>query len=132
MRYMGEEFERVSSVRDSIGGEHNVQGFFKAYLAMCAYHMFCPEIEMGYGYSDFLMVPQLSRFPQARHSYIVEVKYAKPSAPQSEVDRLSDDADAQLRRYLADKKLAPMLEGTTVHPIKIVFHGPHMEICAQM
>lgn len=81
LRYLGEEFERVSSVRDSILGEHNVQGFFKAYLAMSDYHILCPEIEMNYGYSDFLMIPQLQRFPEARHSYLVELKYAKPSAP---------------------------------------------------
>ena len=132
IRYLGDEFERVSSVRDAIGGEHNVQGFFKAYLAMCSYHMFCPEIELGYGYSDFLMIPQLHRFPDARHSYVVEVKYAKPSAPESEVERLSKEADTQLALYLADTKLIPMLEGTIVHPLKIVFHGPHMAICCQV
>lgn len=132
MRYLGDEFERVSSVRDAIGGEHNVQGFFKAYLAMCSYHMFCPEIEMGYGYSDFLMMPQLHRFPEARHSYVVEVKYAKPSAPDSEVERLSKEADIQLARYLADRKLIPMLEGTIVHPLKIIFHGLRMAICCQV
>lgn len=29
MRYLGDEFERVSTNRDAIGGEHNVQGFSK-------------------------------------------------------------------------------------------------------
>lgn len=132
LRYLGEEFERVSSVRDSILGEHNVQGFFKAYLAMSDYHILCPEIEMNYGYSDFLMIPQLQRFPEARHSYLVELKYAKPSAPESEVERLSEEADRQLERYLSDRKLVKMLDGTTLHPVKIVFHGPHMAVCCQM
>ena len=131
MRYLGDEFERVSSVRDAIGGEHNVQGFFKAFLSRSNYYALCPEIELGYGYSDFLMIPQLHRFPDARHSYVVEVKYAKPSAPESEVERLSKEADTQLGRYLADKKLIPMLEGTIVHPLKIIFHGPHMALCMQ-
>ncbi len=105
MLYLADEFERVSSVRDAIQGEHNLQGFFKAYLAMCSYHTLCPEIEMGYGYSDFLMLPQLSRFPEARHCYIIELKYAKPSATDAEVERLSDDADRQLARSLADLSL---------------------------
>lgn len=99
---------------------------------MCDYHVFCPEIEMGYGYSDFLMIPQLHRFPEARHSYVVEVKYAKPSAPESEIVRLSAEADRQLARYMSDAKLAPMLQDTIVHPLKIVFHGPHMAICESL
>ena len=131
MRYLGDEYSRTSSVRDAIGGEHNVQGFVKAYLSMCDYHTFCPEIEMGYGYSDFLMIPQRSRFPEAVHSYIIETKYAKPSAPESEVERLSAEADAQLRRYLADTKLIPLLKGTTVHPVKLVFHGPNLVVCEE-
>ena len=132
MLYLGSEYERVSSVRDAIGGEHNVQGFIKAYLSMCDYHIFCPEIEMGYGYSDFLMIPQIHRFPDARHSYIIEVKYAKPTAPDSDVTRLSEEADNQLRRYLSDTKLIPMLKGTTVHPVKVVFHGPKLVVCGEM
>ena len=109
-----------------------MQGFIKAYLSMCDYHIFCPEIEMGYGYSDFLMIPQLHRFSDARHSYVVEVKYAKPSAPESEMERLSKEADTQLARYLADRKLIPMLEGTIIHPLKIIFHGPHMALCCEI
>jgi hypothetical protein len=131
MRYLGAEYKKASSVRDAIGGEHNVQGFIKAYLAMCDYHLLCPEIEMGYGYSDFLMIPQLNRFPEARHSYILELKYAKPSSPESEVERLSHEADKQLVRYLSDRKLIPLLQDTTVHPIKLVFHGTSLAVCRQ-
>lgn len=86
---------------------------------------------MNYGYSDFLMIPQMRRFPDARHSYIIELKYAKPSASESEVNRLSVEAEGQLRQYLADRKLAPMLEGSTVHPLKIVFHGARMAVCEE-
>lgn len=132
MRYLGDVFEQAYSVRDSIGGEHDVQGFIKAYLAMCDYHILCPEIEMGYGYSDFLMVPQLSRFPDARHSYIIEMKYAKPSASKSEIEKLSSEADTQLARYLKDSKLVRMLRDTTVHALKLVFHGPRLVICEQV
>lgn len=131
MRHLGKEFERASSVRDSIGGEHNVQGFVKAYLSMCDYHVLCPEIEMNYGYSDFLMIPQRDRFPDALHSYIIELKYAKPSAPDSEIEVLSREADEQLDRYLADTKLIPLLHGTTVHPVKLVFHGFKLAVCIE-
>ncbi len=130
MQYLGSEYERTSSIRDVIGGEHNVQGFVKAYLSMCNYHIFCPEIEMGYGYSDFLMVPQLHRFPNAKHSYIIETKYAKPSATDSEIGQLSKNADQQLAKYLSDTKLKPLLEDTTVHPIKLIFHGAKLVICS--
>lgn len=69
---------------------------------------------------------------EARHSYVIEVKYAKPCASEVEVGRLSDEADARLKRYLSDSKLLPMLAHTEVHPIKLVFHGPKLKVCAQI
>lgn len=126
--YLGKEYERTSSVRDAIEGEHNVQGFIKAYLSMCYYHIFCPEIEMGYGYSDFLMIPQVRRFPEVRHSYIIEIKYAKPSDPKSAENKLSEEADRQLAKYLADTKLLELIKNTTIPPLKLVFHGPKLVV----
>ena len=39
MQYMADSYAKVSSVRDSIEGERNLQGFFMAYLSLCNYYI---------------------------------------------------------------------------------------------
>lgn len=129
MLRLGDEYYKASSVRDAIEGEHNVQGFIKAYLSMCDYHIFCPELEMGYGYSDFFMMADGYRYPDVHHSYIIEIKYAKPSESDGAVRRLSVEADDQLRKYASDSAVKRLTAATNLHLIKLVFHGPNLLIC---
>ena len=79
-------YNENSSIRDSILGEHNLQGFFKAYLALNSLYLVEPEIELNYGFGDFLMLPDKERYPDIAHSYILELKYLKPTATDAEVE----------------------------------------------
>ena len=81
-------YNENSSIRDSILGEHNLQGFFKAYLALNSLYLVEPEIELNYGFGDFLMLPDKERYPDIAHSYILELKYLKPTATDAEVEAL--------------------------------------------
>jgi len=56
-------YKENSAIRDAIEGEHNLQGFFKAYLALASYYLVQPELEMNYGYCDFFLLPDKSRYP---------------------------------------------------------------------
>ena len=76
---IAEAYKENSSIRDSIRGEHNLQGFFKAYLALNSLYLVEPEIELNYGYSDFLMLPDKARYGDIAHSYIMELKYVNPT-----------------------------------------------------
>lgn len=51
--YIALAYKENSAIRDAIEGEHNLQGFFKAYLALASYYLVQPELEMNYGYCDF-------------------------------------------------------------------------------
>ena len=46
VRRIAAAYKENSSIRDSIRGEHNLQGFFKAYLALNPFYLVEPEIEL--------------------------------------------------------------------------------------
>ena len=128
---IAEAYKANSSVRDSILGEHNLQGFFKAYLALNNLYLVEPEIELNYGYSDFLLLPDKQRFPEVAHSYILELKYVKPVAGDAELEAKSREADAQLERYSHDKVVERLCAGTRLHLLKVVFKGAEMAVCEE-
>ena len=124
-------YRENSSVRDSILGEHNLQGFFKAYLALNSLYLVEPEVELNYGFSDFLLLPDKARYPETAHSYIMELKYVKPTASDSEVEAKSKEAEEQLQKYCADRVVKRLCMNTQLHLLKIVFRGAEMKICAE-
>ena len=124
-------YKENSSVRDSILGEHNLQGFFKAYLALNSLYLVEPEIELNYGFSDFLLLPDKARYPEVAHSYIMELKYVKPTAADAEIQEKSSEADAQLKKYSEDKIVKRLCTGTKLHLLKVIFRGADMAVCAE-
>ena len=129
---IAEAYRENSSVRDSILGEHNLQGFFKAYLALNSLYLVEPEIELNYGFGDFLMLPDKERYPDIAHSYILELKYLKPTATDAEVEAKSKEADGQLLKYSKDKIVKRLCSGTQLHLLKTVFRGANMMTCEEI
>ena len=126
---IAEAYRENSSVRDSILGEHNLQGFFKAYLALNSLYLVEPEIELNYGFGDFLLLPDKARYPEIAHSYILELKYVKPTATDAEVEAKSVEADGQLQRYANDKIVKCLCSNTQLHLLKVVFRGAELAVC---
>ena len=125
-------YNENSSIRDSILGEHNLQGFFKAYLALNSLYLVEPEIELNYGFGDFLMLPDKERYPDIAHSYILELKYLKPTATDAEAEAKSKEADGQLLKYSKDKIVKRLCSGTQLHLLKTVFRGANMMTCEEI
>ena len=90
-----------------------------------------PEIELNYGYSDFLMLPDKQRYSDIAHSYIMELKYVNPTATDAEVEAKSREADEQLKKYSADKIVRCICADTQLHLLKVVFRGAEMEVCEE-
>ena len=147
IRRIAEAYKENSSIRDSIRGEHNLQGFFKAYLALNSLYLVEPEIELNYGYSDFLMLPDKQRYSDIAHSYIMELKYVNSTATDAEVEAKSREADEQLKKYSADKivrcicadtqlhllkVVRCICADTQLHLLKVVFRGAEMEVCEEV
>lgn len=127
IKKIGAAFAALSSVRDSIGGEHNVQGFFKAWLGVCDYSVLCPEMELNYGYSDFLMIPLRNHYPRASHCYIFEIKYVKEKASETETQEKYAEAAAQIQKYASSPRLLKAISGCTLHGITLLFRGSQLQ-----
>jgi len=131
IEHIAKAYKECPSVRDSILGEHNLQGFFKAYMAMNTYYLVWPEIELNYGYADFLMMPDLKRYPDVEHCYIMELKYVKPTATDAEVQAKAQEAESQLHQYAADENLMRQCGTTKLHLLKVIFKGAEMVTCKE-
>ncbi|MCC8114069.1 MAG: ATP-binding protein [Bacteroidales bacterium] len=127
IKKIGEFYRELSSSRDARGGEFNVQGFFKAMLGICNLSLLCPEMELNYGYCDFLMVPLRNRHPEAKHAYLFEIKYVKSKAPESDEKQAYADAKKQIEQYAASPKLGNALSGCSLHCITVLFRGENMQ-----
>lgn len=73
LEFMADAYAKVSSVRDGIEAERNLQGFFMAYLNLNTYYYTAPELELSHGYCDFFLLPDLTHYA-TQHSYILELK----------------------------------------------------------
>ncbi|HBF06499.1 MAG TPA: AAA family ATPase, partial [Prevotella sp.] len=57
LTFLADSYAKVSSVRDGIEAERNLQGFFMAYLSLNNYYITAPELELNHGYCDFFLLP---------------------------------------------------------------------------
>ena len=122
-QFLSESYARVSSVRDGIDGERNLQGFFMAYLSINNYYILAPELEMSHGYCDFFLLPDHSRY-KASHSYIIELKMLKKGEwTEARAQKQWDDAVEQIKRYAVAPRVEALRQGTALHLIILQFEG---------
>ena len=122
-RFFARELERQSAIREFIDGEAHIKGFLLAYLGLTQGYVILPEHESSKGYADFYMMPDLLHQPDIAYSYIVEVKYARRNASDTDIALLKRDAAEQLRRYAADEKVLRTKGNTQLGLITLVFKG---------
>ena len=132
LEMMAAAYADVSSVRDAIEGERNLQGFYMAYLSLNGYYYVAPELELSHGYCDFFLLPDLTHYP-TKHSYILELKLAPKkekgeteAAHAARVQKQWDDAVGQIYRYAAAPRVEALRQGTTLHKIILQFDGYHL------
>ena len=116
-------YHDTTAVRQLIEGERNLQGFMNAYLTLTNYYLVAPEMEFSHGYCDFFLLPNYTVYPMVAHSYILELKYLKTDATDTEAEKQWTDAVAQIKTYAADAKLQSMLHGTRLHLIIVQIKG---------
>ena len=122
-QYMADCYKQLSSVRDSIEGERNIQGFFLAYLSLNDYYITAPEVELNHGYCDFFLLPNMTHY-QANHSYILELKYI-PKSDYTEEKAAEQWAEAveQINGYAVAPRVEALRQGTQMHKIIMQFSG---------
>lgn len=122
-QYLSDRYFEDSSVRDAIGGEKNVQGYFMAYLNLSRLFVIRPELEFKHGDCDFFLLADTKKFPVLQHSYVVELKYLKADAAENEAKTQWHEAEEQVRKYMSDESLKRMTAGTQMHGIILQFQN---------
>lgn len=128
LQFMADAYSKVSSVRDGIESERNLQGFFMAYLNLNNYYYTAPELELNHGYCDFFLLPNLTHYA-TKHSYILELKVLskKDYEVKPEDGKLSkaevqwQEAEEQIKRYAMAPRVEALRQGTTLHKIIMQF-----------
>ena len=122
LQYMADCYRNMSSVRDSIEGERNIQGFFLAYFSLNDYYYTAPELELQHGYCDFFLLPNLTHY-KTNHSYIIEMKYLPKKDYAEKSEAQWQEAVEQINGYAAAPRVEALRQGTTLHKIVMQFAG---------
>lgn len=123
MDYILQAYHDTTSVRSLIEGERNLQGFMNAYLSLNTYYLTAPEVELNHGYCDFFLMPDLTRWPMVKHSYILELKYLSISDTEEKAEKQWAEAVEQIKQYGQGKKVQLLTKGTQLHLIVAQIQG---------
>ncbi len=123
-----------TSIRDYLEGEKIIQGFLAAYLGVSRHFLLRTEVELNKGFADISLEPLVAQFPELRHGYLIELKYIKrgEEASDSVVQAAVQNAEGQLRRYLADQRLARQYPSVRFSGLAMVFHGWEMVLATSI
>ena len=123
IEYIAEGYRNCTSIHSSIQAERNLQGFIAAYLNHSGYYYIIQEMELNGGYCDLTMIPDLTRFPEVAHAYLLELKYLKSGDTDEEGMKALEEAKAQLDQYVQDARLPQLMSGKPIHKIAIIYKG---------
>ena len=118
-RFIADQYSLVSSVRNAIQGERNLQGFAMCMFSLCSYYLMLPEVEMAHGYCDIFLMPDRKRYPEVAHSYIVELKYLTAKDTEATAEEQWQEAAEQVRKYVNDRKVQQMTVDTELHLVRM-------------
>ena len=128
IQFIANCMESSLSLRDLMTGEKAHQVFWNAYLGLSSLYIIYSEKEMKQGYCDLVMAPTLEQNPKIKYSYLIELKYIKPSDYEKEdaaekVKTLRSEAAAQLSRYSLDDKFLETIGQTALKKLILIFSG---------
>lgn len=129
LQFLADSYAKVSSVRDGIEAERNIQGFFMAYLNLNAYYMTAPELELNHGYCDFFLLPDLTHYA-SKHCYILELKLIPKKEKgmsqetyEAAIQQQWNAAEVQIKHYAEAPRVEALRQGTQLHKIIMQFDG---------
>ncbi|MBS6238673.1 MAG: AAA family ATPase [Bacteroides sp.] len=130
--YIADCLKRYASQRDKQKGEFFVHGFTLAMTAQNRFYRPISEQDTQAGYVDIFLCPLLEIYSDMKHSYIVELKYAKYKDPESRVEELRQEAIAQANRYADTETVRNAVGNTRLHKIVVVYKGMDMPVCEEV
>ena len=130
--YIADCLRRYTSQRDKQKGELFVHGFTLAMTAQNRFYRPISEQDTQAGYVDIFLCPLLDIYSDMKHSYIVELKYAKYKDPESRVEELRLEGITQANRYAETETVKNAVGATQLHKIVVVYKGMDMPVCEEI
>ena len=130
--YIADCLKRYASQRDKQKGESFVHGFTLAMTAQNRFYRPISEADTQEGYADIFLSPLLDIYPDMKHSYVIELKYAKYKDPENRVEELRLEGIAQTNRYADTDTVKNAIGTTQLHKIVVVYKGMKMRVCEEV
>jgi hypothetical protein len=131
IEYIAKNMEASLSLRDLMNSEKAHQVFWNVYTGLSTLYNVYSERELNQGYCDLVLEPLLANRPGIKYSYLIEIKYVKPSDYEKEdreerIQSLRLEAEAQLDQYSLDEKFRESIGQTTLKKLVLIFSGNRM------
>jgi hypothetical protein len=132
IEYLVEQMDVSMGIRDLITGEKSIQAFLNVYLGLSRLYLISSEKELKKGFADLVMEPFLAQYPAIKYSYLIEIKYIKPSEAknpkslQTLLKPLKGEAETQLKQYGMDEKFRESIGNTTLKKLVLIFNGSRL------
>ncbi len=131
-RFLADEVEKQTSIRDYLEGEKVIQTFLLAYLNVADFYLTRSEEEMSKGFADIWLEPFTAKYPDLRYGWLIELKYVKRGEYSEEKqEKMLAEAREQLERYTTDKRVVERSGGTVLKCLALVFCGWEMKIAEE-
>ena len=131
-QYIADSIYTYASQRDRQKGEAFVHGYTLALTSQCRFYRPISELDNQGGYADIFLRPLHEIFSDMEHSYIIELKYLKSQASESEVQAATEQAKAQVCRYAETVNVNEHIAATKLHKVYVVYRGVEMVACEEV
>ena len=122
-KFLAEEIERNSGMRDYIYKEQHLKSMYLAYFSMVPYFIAKSEKELNKGFADMFLKPFNN--PYVQYFALIEFKYIKKGekVTKQKIEELVKEAKKQLETYEKDELVEEHLHQAKLKKIILVFHG---------
>lgn len=131
-QYIADSIHTFASQRDRQKGEAFVHGYTLALTCQSRYYRPISELDNQNGYADIFLRPLHEIFTDMGHAYIVELKYLKSQASDTDVQAAVEKAKAQVCRYADTVNVNAHIAHTQLHKVYVVYRGVEMVACEEV
>ena len=131
-QYIADSIHTFASQRDRQKGEAFVHGYTLALTSQSRYYRPISELDNQNGYADIFLRPLHEIFTDMGHAYIVELKYLKSQASDTEVQAAIEKAKAQVCRYADTVNVNAHIAHTQLHKVYVIYRGVEMVACEEV
>jgi Predicted AAA-ATPase/PD-(D/E)XK nuclease superfamily len=125
IEFITDRMKESLALRDLITGEKAVQTFLNVYLGLSDLFIVHSEKEMNKGYADLLLEPYQAKYPELKHSFLLELKFEKAglSPEDKAIPQIVIEAEKQVKTYALDKKYIKAIGNTELIKLVLIFSG---------